>query len=58
MHFPRKACGVPVNKLRVVMHHMWCKSPKSNSKIQHYHVTAVTYLMGPTKAFRGRSFSV
>ncbi len=35
---------------------MCCNSPKSKSKIQHYQVTAVTYLTGPTQAFRGRTF--
>ncbi len=29
-------------------HHIWLYSPISNSKIQHYQVTALTYLTGPT----------
>ncbi len=32
------------------------KFTKIQLKIQHYEVTAVTFLTGPTSAFRGRTF--
>ncbi len=48
MHCPRKACVGPVKKVTGGHAPYVVKFTKIQLKIQHYEVTAVTYLTGPT----------